>query len=176
MKKTVIVTVCVLLFCLGLFCIHLTAQPNQHYPNGISGALVFDGLDGSQATSLEMALTLLLDRKLEECSERELLELKVAVYRKLAHYTITGSSVIQLAEARANLAAAQIELYRHTGEQHKVLAAIQLRVEALTDKLRAVSLSHKSKTILPSILYETELQLLDALLEQKRAAALGNVP
>jgi hypothetical protein len=178
MKKTIIITACILFFCAGLFRLHLTAQWSE---NPHLGSMVFDVLDSDDPP--QAALTSLLDRKLEECSERELLELKVTTYRKLANYVATASKVgspagsaIRLAEAHTDLAAAQIELYRCTGEQNKLLAAHQARVEALTDKLRAVSQANDAGAIKSNVLYEAEVQLLDAILEQKRVPAPVNVP
>ena len=164
MKKIAISGVCVLLFCGGLFCIHLTAQ---------SGRL------GNASSSAEPIS--LLDPKITELGERELLERKVASHRQLAEVATMrfeqGSprgGAIQLAEAHAGLAAAEIELYRRTGEQEKLLAAHKTRVEALTKKLRAVMFLYKeatSPTGTLDALCEAEIQLLDALLEQKREQA-----
>jgi hypothetical protein len=80
-----------------------------------------------------------------------------------------AGSATRMAEAQANLAAAEIELYRHTGEQDKLHTALQARVEFLTVKLRAVVLAHEAGTTLLGNVGEAEIQLLDALLEQKRA-------
>lgn len=168
MKKTPFLTLVALLFCGGLFCLHLSAQRLDLF----SGALVFDDLLTIPAQTLPNSL---LDRKLEECNERELLELKVATYRKLAHHVADAArlgapdgSVLRLTEAHANLATAEIELYRHTGDQTKLRIALKSRVEALTDKRQAMIHAHEAGRVSLIVLYESEAQLLDALLEQKR--------
>jgi len=152
MKKTIMCAVCVSLLCGGLFCLHLTAQSERTAPIP------------------------LLDPKIEEQSERGLLELKVASHRELARYVdahiAVGSSAgtsIRLAEVHAGLYAAESELYRYTGEQDKLLVALQARVDALRDKLRAVVAALEAERVTLDVLIVTEIQLLDALLEQRRA-------
>ena len=154
MKKITFIALCVLLLCGGLFCFHLTAQTER---------------------TVSAKPVSLLEQKIEDISEWELLELKVATYQKIVDvvdaHARAGSprgSSVQIAEAHANLAAAQIELYRHTGEQDKLLAAHQARVKALTEKLRAVTNAHEHTTMTSKEFHEAEIQLLDALLEQKR--------
>ena len=156
MKKTIIVIFGALFLCGGLLGLHLAAQ---------TAGSAFSPSDKDS----------LLHRKLEECSERELLERKVAAYRGIADHVVslsnTGSprgTAKQVAASHADLAAAEIELYRHTGEQEKLHAAHSARVEALTEKLRAVTRSYENGTTLLNDLHEAEIQLLDALLEQKR--------
>jgi len=154
MKKSAIFIVSVLLLCGGLFCLHLTAQPQN-------------------ASSSEP--TPLLERKLDECSERELLELKVASRQKIRDNVILHSQVgsprgkaSRMAEVLADLAAAEIELYRHTGEQDKLLATHKARVEALTDKIRWLTISYQTESTTLEDIGEAEIQLLDALLEWNR--------
>ena len=170
MKKRVIVVACALLFCGGLFCLHLVTQSK----GGLwaYGALVFDEIPDDD-TQTEPAS--LLERKLDECNERELLELKVASYRKIARSLAALSQVghpsgsaVRLAESHADLAAATIELYRYTGEQEKLRIALQARVEALTDKLRAMYNAYEADMTTLDVVCKAETQLLDALLEQKR--------
>jgi hypothetical protein len=153
MKKTAIFTVSVLLFCGGLFCLHLTAQTGK-----------------TENTASTAALIPLLDPKIEECSERELLELKVAACRKftdavtaLYNAGAPSGAFVRLIDAHVDLAAAEIEFYRHTGEQNKLRIALKARVEALSDKLRAVTLRNEVTAV-----YEAEVQLLNALLEQNQ--------
>jgi len=156
MKKTVFVSVCVLLLCGGLLCLHLTAQPER--------------------TSNPSPVVSLLEMNFDEVSERQLLEMKVDAYQKIAHHATVAYSrgvvtVMELAELQANLAAAEIELYRHTGEQDKLSAALQARVNAFTDRLREVNRGF-NMGVIPSVeLLGAEIELLDALLEQKRARA-----
>jgi hypothetical protein len=161
MKKIVMFAVCALLFCGGLFCLHLVAQTGK----------------AENAAAPAKPASLLLDPKIEEHNERELLELKVAVYRKFADdvalHNKNGSpagTTIRLAESHADLAAAEIELYRHTGEQGKLRIALKAQVEALTDKLRAITLYNEAGVVKLGEVCEAEIQLLNALLEQKRAA------
>ena len=159
MKKTIIVIFGALFLCGGLFCLHLTAQTARNS---------FSPADKNS----------LLHRKFEECSEQELLELKVAAHRKILESVIAHSeagsplgSYARLQGAQAGLAAAEIELYRHTGEQDKLRIALQARVDALTEKLRAVTSAYEaaSGSAGPVDVCEAEIQLLDALLEQQRA-------
>jgi hypothetical protein len=171
MKKTLFLTLFALLFCGGLFCLYLSAQQIDFF-RGSSGALVFDDLPTIPAQTPPASL---LDRNLEECNERELLELKVATHRKLAHsvaahaeYGAPAGSAFRLAESHAGLAAAEIELYRHTGDQTKLRIALKSRIEALTDKCRALAHAQETGRVSVSVLYESESQLLDALLEQRR--------
>ena len=163
MKKAIIYTVCVLFFCGGLFVLHLVAQ-----------------IGGLNVRPAAVPVSL-LDLKIEKYSERELLELKVASYRKLADFTADQSKIgsragtaVRLAESHADLAAAEIELYRHTGEREKLLTALQTRVEALTDKLRAVTSAYEIEVERLDAVLAAEVQLLDALLEQKRVHASLN--
>ena len=158
MKKTAIFVIGALLFCGGFFCFHLTAQT----------AKIGDSFSQKDKSSL-------LQRKFEECSERELLELKVAAHQKIvanvAVHNVAGSpygTATRLAESQANVAAAEIELYRHTGEQDKLRIALKTRIEHLTEKLRAEVRSYEAGATHIGTLYEVEIQLLDALLEQKR--------
>ena len=162
MKKTALFAVCILLFFGGLFCLHLTAQPGS--------------LSGSSAKPIS-----LVDLKIEETSERELLELKVAVHQNLVYSAtaaykadLPGASITSLATSHANLAAAEAELYRHTGEQDKLLAALKEKTEALTDKLQGVTLMFEAGVITRAVLGEAELQLLDAMLELKKAGVPPN--
>ena len=162
MRKAIIYIVCVLFLCGGLFGIHLAAQ--------------ISGLGGVRPAAVSVSL---LDPKIKECSERELLELKVASYRKLADLAAAQSEIgsragtaVRLAESHADLAAAEIELYRHTGEREKLRTALKTRVEALTDKLQAVTTAQEFFGAARSDeVYAAEVQLLDALLEQKRVHA-----
>ena len=158
MKKTALCAMCVLLLCGGLLCVHLTAQ---------SG-----GIENIFSAAVSSSL---LDMKTEELTERELLELKVANRRQLAdnvaHLATLGAPVgtaSRLAEVHADLAAAEIELYRYTGEQEKLFTALKTRVDALTDKLRAETFAHKLGARGEDAIPTAEIQLLDALLEQKR--------
>ena len=155
MKKTVFLSVCVLLLCGGLFCLH--AQPER---------------------AGDIPTVSLLEMNFDEVSERQLLEMKVDAYQKLLDLVVLKfesgfGGATHLAEARANLAAAQIELYRYTGEQDKLFAALQARVDAMRTKLYATRVAHDhvSKGFTSKVLHEAEIELLDALLEQKRARA-----
>ena len=157
MKKTVFLSVFVLLLCGGLLCLHLTAQPER--------------------ASNAPPVVSLLEMNFDEVSERQLLEMKVDTYQKLLDLAVWGFELgllPHLTEARANLAAAQIELYRYTGEQDNLFAALQARVDALRLKLRATMVAYEhvppGALTLPT-LHEAEIELLDALLEQKRARA-----
>ena len=163
MKKIAIVSLCSLLFCGGLFCLHLVAQSVGR----IDGALVFD-----EPLSTPTPLS---DRNLEECSERELLELKVTAYQLIVaniavHYeagALKGGLAL-LCDSQADLAAAEIELYRHTGEQDKLRQALQAKVGARKEQLEAVIQSYEAERIGLSGLSKVKVQLIDALLEQKR--------
>jgi len=157
MKKTIICAVCILCLCGGLFCVHLVAQPEKPAPVS------------------------LLDPKISDQSERELLELKVVSHRKLvdniAAYAQAGDPrgrASQLTEVHAGLYTAEIELYRHTGERDKLLAAMQSKVDVLREKLRAVMVGYELNTVPLDVVGTTEIQLLDALLEQKRVRAATN--
>ena len=155
MRKTVFLSVCVLLLCGGLFCLHLTAQPER--------------------ASNPPPVVSLLEMNFDEVSERQLLEMKVDAYQKLLDLAVLNfeSGLLpHLTEARANLAAAQIELYRYTGEQDKLFAALQARIDILKEQLQREieAFRHGARQNL-SVAYETEIELLDALLEQKRARA-----
>ena len=160
MKKTAFFVPCFLLLCGGLFCLHLTAQPKT---------------DSSAKPNS------LLDRKINLYSERELLELKVASYRKIVDSITISHAVanrtgdaIRLAEARADLAAAEIEFYRYTGERDKLLISLETKIDTLTDKLRIVSKLYEVDMIPQTVLCAAEIQLLDALLEQKRVGTSLN--
>ena len=153
MKKRTILVVCVLLLCGGLSCLHLTGQN----------------------TSSSAVPTSLLDYKLDECSELELLELKIAACQTIVRHVTAAAEMgspsgrfTRLETVRAGLAAAEIELYRHTGDQEKLLAAHKARVEALTHKLQAVTNSYEAAYVTAVEVSEAEIQLLDALREQKR--------
>ena len=163
MKKTALFAVCVLLLCGGLFCLHLTAQPER--------------------TSTSEKLTSLLDLKIEDTSERELLELKVASCQQLVKFVLAArdgglreGSTTRSCEANAYLAATEMELYRHTGERDKFLAAMEAKVQAQYEKLRAVTamIEMADRRARQPELSEAQIQLLDALLEQKRILASLN--
>ena len=159
MKKTTLFALCVPLLLGGLFCLHLVAQ--------------------SETTTSRTGVSLsLLDPKVGELSERELLEMKVDRCRKIVEYTenmqLSGApagGAIPLAEAQAHLAAAKIELYRFTGEQDKLRTALDVKVKALSDRVRAIVRAYENGVATSAALYEAESQLLDALLECKRAHA-----
>jgi len=167
MKKITYFTVCVLLLFGGLLGLHLAAQ-----------------LGGTESRATENAHVFsLLDQDVTERSEKELLEQKIVVHRRIVMqvdaHAQAGSpqgSVMLLAEAHANLAAAEIELYRYSGEQDKLLAALQASVEHLTEKLRATYAAYEATRATLAVVHEAELQLLDALLEQKRVRASLNSP
>ena len=173
MRKTVLISVCVLLFSAGLFCLHITAQNSPGSPvNRLSGAFVTDVLPAASAQKEPRSL---LDRKLEASSIRELLELKVAACRKLVDYVSSANEVgsptgsfVRLAEAHAEQAAAEIELHRHTSDRVKMRIAMQARTEALTDKLKAITLAYEAERASLHEVWEAEMQLLDALLAQKQ--------
>jgi len=148
----------VLLLYGGLFCIHLVAQSERR---------------GNVPASAET--TSLIVPNIAERSERELLERKVEARRTIVELVTLHSEMgsprgraFQLMGARAGLAAAEIELYRHTGEQEKLLAAHQAKVEAMTHKVQSARNAYESDAITLEELLESEIQLLDALLEQKR--------
>jgi hypothetical protein len=155
MKKTTFFAVCILLLFGGLLCLHLVAQSDK---------------------AKENAAVSLLEPKIKELGERELLEMKVARYRKLADIAdlqwqteSRNGTVAQQADAYAQLAAAEIELYRFTGDRDKLIAALDAKVEALTRKVEYVTVVHEVAKATPAgIVYEAEIQLLDALLELKR--------
>ena len=159
MNKITIIAVCVCFLFGGLLGLHLAAQP---------------GGTERRATENPSAFSL-LDPNVSERSEKELLEQKVIARQRIvaqieAHVQ-AGSprgSAIRLTEVHANLATAEIELYRYTGEQDKLLAALKARVEHLTDKLRATIGAFEHSVVEKETVHEAELQLLDALLEQKR--------
>ena len=160
MNKTTILAVCFLFLFGGLLGLHLVAQP---------------GGAGSRAADDTPAFSL-LDPNAADRSERELLERKVVARQRIvAQVEVYGEvgdprgRVTILAEAHADLAAAEIELYRYTGEQDKLLAALKRRVEHLTEKLRAVVAAHELNRATSEAIHEAESQLIDALLEQKRA-------
>jgi outer membrane protein TolC len=158
MKTKAIFAACALLFCGGLFCLHLTAQSEKTSDVPVAAKPIA-----------------LLESKMLELSEQELLERKVDSHRKFVesvttHYEVGSprGSAILLGEAQAGLAAAEIELYRYTGDRDKLLAAHQARVEALTQKLEAAKNAYDADRISPEILLVSEIQLLDALLELKQ--------
>jgi outer membrane protein TolC len=158
MNKTTILAACIVLLFGGLLGLHLAAQP---------------GGTGSRATENASNFSL-LDPNVSERSERELLERKVIVHRRIvmrveSHVQAGQGNAMRLAEARADLAAAEIELYRYTGEQDKLLVALKARVEHLTEKLRAATNAFDANVSSLDEFHAVELQLLDALLEQKRA-------
>jgi hypothetical protein len=153
MKRTTIIAVCTMLLFGGLLCLHLAAQPVKVKDVSIP----------------------LLDPKIKDSGERELLEMKVESYRKIAEYVDAQAALGTprgrasfLAEAYANLAAAEIELYRFTGDRDKLLVAMDAKVEALTNKLRGAKAAYEYATTTQKELCEAEIQLLDALLERKR--------
>ena len=167
MKKTACFAVCISFLFGGLLGLHLAAQP---------------GSAGSRATENAPDFSL-LDPNVAERSEKELLERKVAARKgilngvdRLAQVGSPRGNATALAEAHAGLATAEIELYRYTGEQDKLLASLKARVEHLTKKLRAVALAFEAATVSLEVVHEAELQLLDALLEQKRVRASLNLP
>jgi hypothetical protein len=160
MKKVIVFAVCVPFLLGGLFCLHLAAQP---------------GIVTSKVKNVS-----LLDPKIGEWSERELLEMKVDRYRQIAEHVkqmcevgLPAGTASALAEAYAHLANAEVELYRHTGEQKKLLAALDAKVDALTDKVRAVTATLEMAVAHPMTLSQAEIQLLDALLERKRGQIAG---
>jgi Skp family chaperone for outer membrane proteins len=156
MKKHLIITASILLFCGGLFALHLAAQSVKTAP----------------PTEEKIPL---FDPRVEQCSERELLELKVKSYEKMLEQienhakagTPLGRSQ-HLADARANLADAEAELYRHIGDTVKLQAALKAKVEAYREKLRAENNAFESGATRMDSVCTAEIQLLDALLEQKR--------
>ena len=157
MKKIVTFTLCALLLCGGLLCLHLVAQTRI------------------ENTPVPAKQGSLIDSKPEEWSERDLLERKVVAYRhiadQVARYHAAGSpagNASRLAESHANLAAAEIELYRHTGEQVKLRVALESQIEALTDRLRAVTVAYEAATCNLADVSAAEIQLLNVLLERKR--------
>ena len=167
MKKIACFAVCISFLFGGLLGLHLAAQP---------------GGAGSMATENAPDFSL-LDPNVAERSERELLERKIVVHRNIVAladgYAQVGNrrgNAMVLAGARADLAAAEIELYRYTGEQDKLLVALQARVEHLTEKLRATTAAYTAEAATLGTVSEVELQLLDALLEQKRVRASLNMP
>lgn len=167
MKNTTILAVCFCLLLGGLLGLHLVAQP---------------GGTGSRATESAPAFSLLAPN-VSERSEKELLEQKVVAHQGIvaqieahAQMGTPRGTAIRLAEVHANLATAEIELYRYTGEQDKLLAALKARVEHLTDKLRATTNAFENSTTDMESVHEAKLQLLDALLEQKRVHASLNTP
>jgi hypothetical protein len=154
MKRTTVVTVCVSLLFGGLLCLHLAAQPDK----------------------AEVKVPVLLfDPKIKDSGEKELLEMKVDCYRQIAtgvdNLAAVGSLrgiASQVAEAKANLAGAEIELYHFTGDKEKLLAAMDAKIEALTNKFKALDSSFEHTTITLDELLGAKIQLLDALLERKR--------
>ena len=163
MRKTIITIVCVVcvsLFCGGWICFRLTAQSYVQSEKTNAGANAS-----------------LLDTTFADRSERELLELRVEAYQNIfrtvkSHFE-AGSSrgrVPLLCQARADVASAKIELYRHTGERDKLHVALKEKIEALTEKHQSLVHAYNTDTVLSTDLYEAEIQLLDALLEQKRLA------
>ena len=160
MNKTTLLVACILFLCGGLLALHLAAQPG-------SGSMIVNNAPTSSA----------LDPNVMERSEKELLEQKIVVHQRivlqLQTYADAGDrrgNAARLAEARANLAAAEIELYRHTGEQDKLHAALKTRVAHLNENLRATIVAFNMNATTMEVVSEAELQLLDALLEQKRVA------
>ncbi len=87
-----------------------------------------------------------------------------------------AGTVVRQAEVRAELAAAEIELYRHTGERDKLTAALESRVEARKNKLQAVTAGYEVGTASRGELCDAENQLLDAMLEQKRVQVASMRP
>jgi hypothetical protein len=87
-----------------------------------------------------------------------------------AHYEAASQKgrYYRLQESKADLAAAEIELYRHTGEQDKLRIAWKSRIEALFARVEAVSAAYAAETLELGDVSEAEIQLIDALLEQKR--------
>ena len=167
MKKIACFAVCALFLFGGLLGLHLAAQSGGTENRATENAPVFS----------------LLDSDVAECSEKELLERKIAVRRRIiiqadAHAQIGSfqGNAMTRAEAYADLAAAEIELYRYTGEQDKLLAALKARIEHLTEKLRATHNAFEATRVTLAAVHEAELQLLDALLEQKRVRASLNRP
>ena len=163
MKRTTFLAMCAMLL-LGLllgrmFCFHLAAQ----------SAVWSD-------EAKEDALIALLEPKIKECSEQELLEMKIKIYRKIvegveqaARAGIPSGRAELQAEAYAQLASAEIELYRVTGDRDKLLAAMDAKIEALTEKHRAAKmLCEIGQPASYNELLLTDIQLLDALLERKR--------
>ena len=162
MKKITYFAMCVLLLFVGLLGLHLAAQSGGTESRATENAPVFS----------------LLDPDVAEPSEKELLEQKIAVRRRIVMqvdvHAQAGSlhgSVSLLAEAYANLAAAEIELYRFTGEQDKLLDALKARVEHLAKKREATINAYENARGTLAEICEAELQLIDALLEQKRVRA-----
>ena len=156
-NKLAIFAACALFLC-GGFCLYLTAQTER-----------------TENASASNESASLLDRKLEECNERELLEMKVEYRQQMLNIVTNRHNAgsregrgTRLAEARADLAAAEIQLYRHTGEQDKLLATHKARIAALTDKLQTLTNAYESAAVSLEDLFEAQIQLLDALLEQNR--------
>jgi len=168
MKKIVCFAVCISFLFGGLLGLHLAAQPG-----GAGSRTAENAPDFS-----------LFDPNVAERSEKELLERKVVAHWNIVMQANAFAEVgdprrgnaMALAEAHAGLAAAKIELYRYTGEQDKLLVALKTRVEHLTEKLRAAVAAYELATVPLEVILEVELQLLDALLEQKRVHASLNLP
>ena len=166
MKKRIILSVSILFFCIGLLCLHLAAQTEE-----------------TENAPLSEAPIPLVDRNLDKCSEQELLELKVDTYRKIIEFVVQaiesgapGSDLMTLQDVQADLASAEIELYRCTGELEKLRVALQEKVDARKRKVMASSAHYEvgSRRITLKELCEAEVQLLDAVLEQKRVLASLN--
>jgi hypothetical protein len=123
----------------------------------------------------------LFDRKLEECSERELLVLKVDSYRKIVDsatnaYETESISPFSLFDCLNDLADAEIELYRYTGQQEELRVALKNKVDAREQILRIANAHREvgSTRITMMEFHELEARLLDAVLEQKRILASLN--
>ncbi|MCL2005200.1 MAG: VCBS repeat-containing protein [Planctomycetaceae bacterium] len=113
---------------------------------------------------------------LENMSERELLERKVALREGLledanlrSNLGLPGSFEL-VADAQIHLADAKIELYRLTREWNELSSALQAKIDAIKSKHEAhihlFALGHATSK---GDVWEAEIQLLDALLELKRA-------
>jgi NhaP-type Na+/H+ and K+/H+ antiporter len=159
MKRTTVIAVCVSLLFGGLLCLHLAAQ--------------------SDKTEVKAPVSL-LDMKIKDSGERELLEMKVESCRKIVDLANlrqqapptrgNTATATRHTEAYVLLATAEIELYHHIGDRVKLFVALDAKVEALTQKLHNATELHRNGMITSDEVCETEIQLLDALLERKRMA------
>jgi hypothetical protein len=169
MKKGIILTAYILLFSGGLFCLHMTAQLGV----GVRGALASDELSITPVS--------LLDQQLDEYSERELLEMRVAIAQKSYSYTARLAeegiaSLEELIEAKVDLADVEIEFYLHIGDQEALRTALQAKVDCRKQQLLRTNAHNEAGSMRGTSeeLRRAEMQLLDAVLEQKRVLASLN--
>ncbi|GHT24958.1 hypothetical protein FACS189419_09910 [Planctomycetales bacterium] len=116
-----------------------------------------------------------------ETDELVFLKQKVETYRRLFNfideaYRASTSGGRNRAEVKAELSAAEAEMFRYEGNHTKWLEALKTQEEARAEQLRNAVVAASLSTISFEALCQAELKLLNAQLELKRAMNISKRP